>query len=37
MIYGFQKVKAGHMNDINYSLMVNVRPFANMIYCISLI
>ena len=34
MIHGFGKVKAGHMNDINYSLMVNVRPLAKIIFCI---
>ena len=36
MIHGFRKVKAGHMNDINYSLMVNVRALAKKIFCILL-
>ena len=32
MIHGFGKVKAGHTNDINYSLMVSVRPLAKIIF-----
>ena len=36
IIYFFRKVKVTRMNDISYSLMVNVRPFAKIISCIFL-
>ena len=30
------RLRGSHINDTNYSLMVNVRPFARIISCISL-